>query len=225
MSDIYKEFKKYAKLDKKVSDYSLEKYNRSINMSTSTVIEERKTHFREVDVFSRLIMDRIIFLGTEVNADIANIIVAQLLFLESVDNTSHISLYINSPGGEIYSGLSIYDTMQFVKPEIITVCTGLGASMAAILLAGGQKGKRFALKHSRIMIHQPSGGASGQASDVEKSFNQLMEMKKEVNKILADCTGKSVAEIERDSNRDYWMNTQEAKEYGIIDDIFESKKK
>ncbi len=225
MSDIYKEFKKYAKLDKKVSDYSLEKYNRSINMSTSTVIEERKTHFREVDVFSRLIMDRIIFLGTEVNADIANIIVAQLLFLESVDNTSHISLYINSPGGEIYSGLSIYDTMQFVKPEIITVCTGLGASMAAILLAGGQKGKRFALKHSRIMIHQPSGGASGKASDIEKSFNQLMEMKKEVNKILADCTGKSVTEIERDSNRDYWMNTQEAKEYGIIDDIFESKKK
>ena len=225
MSDIYNEFKKYAKLDRKINNYNLEEYNKSINLSTSTVIEERKTHFREVDVFSRLIMDRIIFLGTEIDSNIANIIVAQLLFLESVDNTSHISIYINSPGGEIYSGLSIYDTMQFIKPDIITVCTGLGASMAAILLAGGQKGKRFALKHSRIMIHQPSGGASGQASDVEKSFNQLMEMKKEVNRILSDCTGKSISEIENDSNRDHWMNAQEAKEYGIIDDIFENKNK
>lgn len=223
MDKSQNEFKKYAKLDKKIEDYNFEEYEESIKNMTSTVIEERKRNFREIDVFSRLIMDRIIFLGSEVNANIANIIVAQLLFLESVDKTAPISLYINSPGGEIYSGLSIYDTMQFIEPDVITVCTGLGASMGAVLLAGGAKGKRYALKHSRIMIHQPSGGASGQASDVEISLNQLLEMKQEIYKILSECTGKTVEQIEADSNRDYWMNSQEAINYGLIDDIFDNK--
>ena len=192
---------------------------------TSTVIEERDTRFREIDVFSRLIMDRIIFLGSEVNSTISNIIVAQLLFLESIDKNSPISIYINSPGGEIYSGLSIYDTMQFINPEIITVCTGLGASMAAVLLSGGSKGKRFALRHSRIMIHQPLGGAKGQASDMEINLKQILDLKKELYEILAYHTGKSFKEIEKDSDRDYWMTSEEAKKYGIIDDIFYKKNK
>jgi ATP-dependent Clp protease protease subunit len=168
-------------------------------------------------------MDRIIFLGSEVNSTISNIIVAQLLFLESIDKNSPISIYINSPGGEIYSGLSIYDTMQFISPEIVTVCTGLGASMAAVLLSGGSKGKRFALRHSRIMIHQPLGGAKGQASDMEINLKQILDLKKELYEILAYHTGKSFKEIEKDSDRDYWMTSEEAKNYGIIDDIFYKK--
>ena len=228
---LYNEFYKFAKLDKNIKDYEFKNYQDTINNSqhdsfrnmTSTVIEERDTRFREIDVFSRLIMDRIIFLGSEVNSTISNIIVAQLLFLESIDKNSPISLYINSPGGEIYSGLSIYDTMQFINPDIITVCTGLGASMAAILLAGGAKGKRFALKHSRIMIHQPLGGAKGQASDMEINLKQILDLKKELYEILSYHTGKSFKEIEKDSDRDYWMTSEEAKKYGIIDDIFYKK--
>ena len=229
---LNEEFKKFAKSDKNIQDYDFKnyqdylnfnnKYNSFTNM-TSTVIEERDTRFREIDVFSRLIMDRIIFLGSEVNSTISNIIVAQLLFLESIDKNSPISIYINSPGGEIYSGLSIYDTMQFISPEIITVCTGLGASMAAILLSGGSKGKRFALRHSRIMIHQPLGGAKGQASDMEINLRQILDIKKELYEILSYHTGKSFKEIEKDSDRDYWMTSEEAKKYGIIDDIFYKK--
>lgn len=229
---LNEEFKKFSKLDKNIQDYDFKNYQDSLNFNnnyesfknmTSTVIEERDTRFREIDVFSRLIMDRIIFLGSEVNSTISNIIVAQLLFLESIDKNSPISIYINSPGGEIYSGLSIYDTMQFIGPEIITVCTGLGASMAAILLAGGSKGKRFALKHSRIMIHQPLGGAKGQASDMEINLKQILDLKKELYEILSYHTGKSFKEIEKDSDRDYWMTSEEAKKYGIIDDIFYKK--
>ena len=229
---LNEEFKKFAKLDKNIQDYDFKNYQDYLNFNnqydsfknmTSTVIEERDTRFREIDVFSRLIMDRIIFLGSEVNSTISNIIVAQLLFLESIDKNSPISIYINSPGGEIYSGLSIYDTMQFIDPEIITVCTGLGASMAAILLSGGSKGKRFALKHSRIMIHQPLGGAKGQASDMEINLKQILDLKKELYEILSYHTGKSFKEIEKDSDRDYWMTSEEAKKYGIIDDIFYKK--
>ena len=229
---LNEEFKKFAKLDKNIQDYDFKNYQDYLNFNnqydsfknmTSTVIEERDTRFREIDVFSRLIMDRIIFLGSEVNSTISNIIVAQLLFLESIDKNSPISIYINSPGGEIYSGLSIYDTMQFIGPEIITVCTGLGASMAAILLSGGSKGKRFALKHSRIMIHQPLGGAKGQASDMEINLKQILDLKKELYEILSYHTGKSFKEIEKDSDRDYWMTSEEAKNYGIIDDIFYKK--
>ena len=229
---LNEEFKKFAKLDKNIHDYDFKNYQDYLNFNnnynsftnmTSTVIEERDTRFREIDVFSRLIMDRIIFLGSEVNSTISNIIVAQLLFLESIDKNSPISIYINSPGGEIYSGLSIYDTMQFISPEIVTVCTGLGASMAAILLAGGSKGKRFALKHSRIMIHQPLGGAKGQASDMEINLKQILDLKKELYEILSYHTGKSFKEIEKDSDRDYWMTSEEAKNNGIIDDIFYKK--
>ena len=229
---LNEEFKKFAKLDKNIQDYDFKNYQDYLNFNnnynsftnmTSTVIEERDTRFREIDVFSRLIMDRIIFLGSEVNSTISNIIVAQLLFLESIDKNSPISIYINSPGGEIYSGLSIYDTMQFISPEIVTVCTGLGASMAAILLAGGSKGKRFALKHSRIMIHQPLGGAKGQASDMEINLKQILDLKKELYEILSYHTGKSFTDIEKESDRDYWMTSEEAKNYGIIDDIFYKK--
>ena len=214
------EFKKFAKLDRHIEDYAFKNYQDSFKNMTSTVIEERETRFREVDVFSRLIMDRIIFLGTEVNSNISNIIVAQLLFLESVNKESPISLYINSPGGEIYSGLSIYDTMQFITPEVVTVCTGLGASMAAVLLAGGAKKKRYALKHSRIMIHQPLGGAKGQATDMEITLKELLILKKELYEILSYHTGKDIKEIEKDADRDYWLTSEEAKAYGLIDDVF-----
>lgn len=224
MADLFDEFKRYAYLDKGVNDYEFNRYSESIKDMTSIVVDERRRSYREIDVFSRLIMDRIIFLGTEVNSEVSNIIVAQLLFLESLDKEAPISIYINSPGGEIYSGMSIYDTMQFISPQIVTVCTGLGASMAAVLLAGGTKGKRYALKHSKIMIHQPSGGTKGRASDMEVSLKQLIGVKKELYEILAECTGKTIEQIEKDSAMDYWMTSQEAKEYGLIDDIFEKKK-
>ena len=224
MADLFDEFKRYAYLDKGVNDYEFNRYSESIKDMTSIVVDERRRSYREIDVFSRLIMDRIIFLGTEVNSEVSNIIVAQLLFLESLDKEAPISIYINSPGGEIYSGMSIYDTMQFISPQIVTVCTGLGASMAAVLLAGGTKGKRYALKHSKIMIHQPSGGTKGRASDMEVSLKQLIGVKKELYEILAECTGKTIEQIEKDSSMDYWMTSQEAKEYGLIDDIFEKKK-
>ena len=220
MDDLISEFKKYAHLDKGVKECEFNRYSESIKDMTSIVVDERKRSYREIDVFSRLIMDRIIFLGTEVNSEVSNIIVAQLLFLESLDKEAPISIYINSPGGEIYSGMSIYDTMQFISPQIVTVCTGLGASMAAVLLAGGAKGKRYALRHSKIMIHQPSGGTRGRASDMEVSLKQLIGVKKELYEILAECTGKTVEQIEKDSAMDYWMTSQEAKEYGLIDDIF-----
>ncbi|MDQ3534073.1 MAG: ATP-dependent Clp protease proteolytic subunit [Bacteroidota bacterium] len=186
---------------------------------TRSVIEERPTRFAEIDVFSRLIMDRIIFLGMGVDDNIANIITAQLLFLESVDSKKDILMYINSPGGSVYAGLGIYDTMQYVGPDVATICTGLAASMGAVLLAGGAKNKRSGLEHSRVMIHQPSGGMQGQSSDMEISVKQIIELKKELYDILAKHSGQSYETIEKDSDRDYWMKAEKAKEYGLIDEV------
>ncbi|MCF1750658.1 ATP-dependent Clp protease proteolytic subunit [Mariniradius sp. RY-2] len=192
---------------------------------TRSVIEERPTNFREIDVFSRLIMDRIIFLGTQVDDFIANIITAQLLFLESTDPKKDVLLYINSPGGSVTAGLGIYDTMQYIQPDVATICTGIAASMGAVLLAGGAKDKRSALQHSRVMIHQPSGGMQGQSKDMEISLKLILSMKQELYQILADHSGKTYDEIERDSDRDYWMRAPEAKEYGLIDEVLIRKTK
>ncbi|MDQ3393483.1 MAG: ATP-dependent Clp protease proteolytic subunit [Bacteroidota bacterium] len=186
---------------------------------TRSVIEERPTRFAEIDVFSRLIMDRIIFLGMGVDDNIANIITAQLLFLESVDSKKDILMYINSPGGSVYAGLGIYDTMQYVGPDVATICTGLAASMGAVLLAGGAKNKRSGLEHSRVMIHQPSGGMQGQSADMEISVRQIVELKKELYDILAKHSGQAYETIEKDSDRDYWMKAEKAKEYGLIDEV------
>ncbi len=214
-----KEFKKYAVQGRGISGTSVERYIDQVENMTRSVIEERPTHFREIDVFSRLIMDRIIFLGTGIDDNIANIIIAQLLFLESVDGKKEIRLYINSPGGSVYPGLGIYDTMQYITPEVHTICTGLAASMAAILLAGGSAGNRSALPHARILIHQPLGGAQGQASDMEITIKQMLEVKKDLYQILSKHTGKSQKDIEKHADRDYWMRSGEAKEYGIIDEV------
>ena len=186
---------------------------------TRSVIEERPMNFREVDVFSRLMADRIIFMGMGVDDNIANIIVAQLLFLESADPKKDILMYINSPGGSVYAGLGIYDTMQYVRPDVATVCTSLAASMGAVLLAGGAAGKRSALPHARVMIHQPSGGAQGQSVDIEITAREIVKLREELYQILADHSGKSFEEIEKDSDRDKWLRAEEAKEYGLIDEV------
>ncbi|GAB5527302.1 MAG: ATP-dependent Clp endopeptidase proteolytic subunit ClpP [Roseivirga sp.] len=213
------EFRKYAIHNQGVSGTSIDAYAKHIENMTRSVIEERPTRFAEIDVFSRLIMDRIIFLGMQVDDNIANIITAQLLFLESVDATRDITMYINSPGGSVYAGLGMYDTMHFVKPDVGTICTGLAASMGAVLLAGGAAGKRSALRHSRIMIHQPMSGMQGQASDMEISLKQTLEVKKDLYNILSEHSGQSYEKIEKDSDRDYWMRAAEAKEYGLIDEV------
>ncbi|GGZ39509.1 ATP-dependent Clp protease proteolytic subunit [Echinicola pacifica] len=217
------EFRKYAIHNQGVSGTAFDQYTSQIEGMTRSVIEERPTNFREIDVFSRLIMDRIIFLGTQVDDHIANIITAQLLFLESVDSKKDILLYINSPGGSVYAGLGIYDTMQYINPEVGTICTGLAASMGAVLLAGGAAGKRSALPHSRVMIHQPLGGAQGQASDIEITAKQILILKQELYEILAKHSGKDIEEIEKNSDRDYWMRAPEAKEYGLIDEVLTRK--
>jgi len=222
---IKKDFRDYVVKDKKVSGHVFDSYVEKVENMTRAVIEERPTNFREIDVFSRLIMDRIIFLGMQVEENISNIITAQLLFLESVDSKKDILLYINSPGGSVYAGLGIYDTMQYVSPDVATICTGMAASMGAVLLAGGSKNKRSALKHSRIMIHQPSGGMQGQSKDMEISLKQMQELRKDIYTILSDHTGKSYKEIEKDSDRDNWMRAEEAKKYGIIDEILIKKSK
>lgn len=218
------DFKNYAVKHRGMSSMHLEKYMSSVAQSgitnlTRTVIEERPMPFREVDVFSRLMMDRIIFLGSEVNDYIASIIQAQLLFLESSDNRSDVQIYINSPGGEVYSGLGIYDTMQYVNMDVATICTGVAASMAAVLLCAGEKGKRTALRHARVMIHQPLGGIGGKASDISISVNEMRKIKDELYEILANHSGQSVEKIGRDADRDYWMRAQEAKDYGMIDEV------
>lgn len=197
----------------------IDTYSTRIENMTRAVIEERPTNFREIDVFSRLIMDRIIFLGMQVDDNIANIITAQLLFLESVDPKKDILLYINSPGGSVYAGLGIYDTMQYVNPDVATICTGLAASMGAVLLAGGAAKKRSSLPHARIMIHQPMSGMQGQASDMEIALKQTLEVKKDLYDILARHSGQSYEKIEKDSDRDYWMRAEEAKQYGLIDEV------
>jgi ATP-dependent Clp protease protease subunit len=193
-----------------------------IDNMTRSVIEERPTHFREIDVFSRLMMDRIIFLGTPIDDAIANVVTAQLLFLESADAKKDILLYINSPGGSVYAGLGIYDTMQYIKPDVATICTGIALSMGAVLLCGGAKGKRSALAHARIMIHQPLGGAQGQASDIEITAREIMKLKKELYEIIAFHTGRTYEEVHANADRDYWMKAEEAREYGIIDEVLQA---
>ncbi len=189
------------------------------NYINPTIIEERQLNVAQMDVFSRLMMDRIIFLGTEVNDYTANVIQAQLLYLDSAEPGKDVSIYINSPGGSVYAGLGIYDTMQYISSDVATICTGMAASMAAVLLVAGQKGKRFALKHSRVMIHQPMGGAQGQASDIEITAREIKKLKKELYNIIAEHSGQTYEKVERDSDRDYWMTAEEAKEYGMIDQV------
>ena len=188
------------------------------------VVEQTHRGERSYDIYSRLLKDRIVFLGTPVDDDVANVIIAQLLFLESEDPDKDISLYINSPGGSVSAGLAIYDTMQYVKPQVSTICLGLAASMGAFLLAGGAKGKRFALPNARVMIHQPSGGAGGQATDIEIQAKEILKTKKRLNELLAANTGQSFERIENDAERDYWMSGAEAKAYGLIDEVIASKK-
>ena len=215
-----KEFEKFAVKHKGISSNTLDGYiKHNITNLTPNIIEERPMNVAVMDVYSRLMMDRIIFLGHPVNDEVANIITAQLLFLESTDRSRDIQLYINSPGGGVYAGLGLYDTMQFVTPDIATICTGMAASMAAVLMAAGAPGKRSALKHSRIMMHQPSAGAMGQASDVEITVNEVRKIKNELYDILSDHTGQTPEKIAKDSNRDYWMTSDEAKVYGLIDEV------
>ena len=219
--DYSKEFKKYATQHRGISSMY---YDTIVSSMTPYIVEERQLKVAQMDVFSRLMMDRIIFLGTEVNSHVANIIQAQLLFLESVDANKDIQIYINSPGGEVYSGLGIYDTMQFIKPDVATICTGMAASMAAVLLCAGAQGKRSALPHSRVMIHQPLGGAQGQASDIEITAREILKIKEELALIIAKHTGKSTEEVIRTGDRDYWMIASEAKDFGMIDEVLNRQK-
>jgi len=215
-----KEFEKFAVKHKGISSNTLHGYiNHNITNLTPNIIEERPMNVAVMDVYSRLMMDRIIFLGYPVNDEVANIIIAQLLFLESTDRTRDIQMYINSPGGGVYAGLGLYDTMQFVTPDIATICTGIAASMSAVLMAAGASGKRSALRHSRIMMHQPSAGAAGQASDVEITVNEVRKIKHELYEILSNHTGQTIEKVAKDSNRDYWMTADEAKQYGLIDEV------
>jgi ATP-dependent Clp protease protease subunit len=218
--EIGKEFRKYAMGHHGISSLSLHHFESSL---TPYIIEERQMNMTAMDVFSRLMMDRIIFLGTGINDQIANIVQAQLLFLESADAKKDIQVYINSPGGSVHAGLGIYDTMQFIQPDIAMICTGMAASMAAVLLCAGTAGKRTALKHSRVMIHQPMGGAEGQASDIEITAKQIQLLKKELYEIIASHTGKDYETVWKDSDRDYWMTATEAKEYGMIDEVLTKK--
>jgi ATP-dependent Clp protease protease subunit len=224
--DFGKEFEKFAVKDQGInSNY----YNKIVSSMmptgmTPNIIEERQMNAVAMDVFSRLMMDRIIFLGTGINDQIANIIQAQLLFLESTDANKDIQIYINSPGGSVYAGLGIYDTMQFIKPDVATICTGMAASMGAVLLCAGEKGKRSGLPHSRVMIHQPMGGAQGQASDIEITAREIMTLKEELYKIISKHSGQSYDKVYEDSDRDYWMKADRAKEYGMIDEILQREK-
>jgi ATP-dependent Clp protease protease subunit len=214
------EFRKYATKHLGMNGLSLDKYSSIVSSYISpTIIEERQLNVAQMDVFSRLMMDRIIFLGTQVDDYTANVIQAQLLYLDSSDPGKDISIYLNSPGGSVYAGLGIYDTMQYISSDVSTICTGMAASMAAVLLVAGAKGKRFALKHSRVMIHQPMGGAQGQASDIEITAREIQKLKKELYTIIADHSENPFDRIEKDSDRDYWMTAGEALEYGMIDSI------
>ena len=199
-------------------------FDKIVGSMTPYIIEERQLNVAQMDVFSRLMMDRIIFLGTAINDSVANIIQAQLLFLESTDKDKDIQIYINSPGGSVYAGLGIYDTMQFINPNVATICTGIAASMAAVLLCAGEKGKRSGLTHSRVMIHQPLGGAQGQASDIEITAREIIKLKKELYEIIADHTGQKYDKVYSDSDRDYWMKAPEAKKYGMIDEVLKKTK-
>ena len=215
-----KEFRDYAVKHRGISSISLDRYNSAYgNYISPTIIEERQLNIAQMDVFSRLMMDRIIFLGVPIDDYVANIIQAQLLFLESNDAKRDIQIYLNTPGGSVYAGLGIYDTMQYINPDVATICTGMAASMGAILLCAGKKGKRTALKHSRILIHQPMGGAQGQASDIEITAREIQKLKKELYEIIANHSKHTYKKIWNDADRDYWMTSQEAKDYGMIDEV------
>jgi ATP-dependent Clp protease protease subunit len=219
------EFRKYAVKHRGISSSSLDSYASSAaDYISPTIIEERQLNVAQMDVFSRLMMDRIIFLGVGINDYVANIVQAQLLFLESVDAKKDIQIYMNTPGGSVYAGLGIYDTMQIIAPDVATICTGMAASMGAVLLCAGEKGKRTALKHARVMIHQPMGGATGQASDIEITAREIQKLKKELYDIIAGHSGQEYDKVEKDSDRDYWMTSEEAKAYGMIDEILTRKK-
>ncbi|MCM1176150.1 MAG: ATP-dependent Clp endopeptidase proteolytic subunit ClpP [Bacteroides sp.] len=221
-----KEFDKFARSEYGVSSMTMHRYRSAYDAYINpTIIEERKLNVASMDVFSRLMMDRIIFLGVPIDDDVANIIQAQLLFLASSDASADISIYLNSPGGSVSAGLGIYDTMQLVEPDVATICTGMAASMGAVLLCAGAAGKRSALPHSRVMIHQPLGGAQGQASDIEIVAREILKTRNELYSIISEHTGKTVEQIAADSDRDYWMTSLEAKEYGMIDEILGKRKK
>lgn len=214
------DFRDFATKHMNINGNALDKY---IDITSSyispTIIEERQLNVAQMDVFSRLMMDRIIFLGTQIDDYTANVIQAQLLYLDSADPGKDISIYLNTPGGSVYAGLGIYDTMQYISSEVSTICTGMAASMGSVLLVAGAKGKRYALKHSRIMMHQPMGGVQGQASDIEITAREILKLKKELYSIIAEHSGNDIARIEKDSDRDYWMTAEEAKDYGMVDKI------
>ena len=211
-----KEFKKYATKHHGISAMHFDKITSSM---TPYIIEERQMNVAQMDVFSRLMMDRVMFLGTAIDDQVANVIQAQLLFLQSVDAKRDIQMYINSPGGSVYAGLGIYDTMQYISPDVATICTGMAASMGAVLLCAGQEGTRTALPHSRVMIHQPLGGAQGQASDIEITAREILKLKDELYQIIAKHSGQTMEKVHQDSDRDYWMKAEEAKAYGMVDEV------
>ena len=211
-----KEFKKFAI---KKHGVNAMYYDKIVSSLTPYIIEERQLNVAQMDVFSRLMMDRIMFLGTGIDDSVANVIQAQLLFLQSVDAKRDIQMYINSPGGSVYAGLGIYDTMQFISPDVATICTGIAASMGAVLLCAGADGKRSALPHARLMIHQPLGGAQGQASDIEITAREILKLKDELYAIIAKHSGQTIEKVHNDSDRDYWMRSEEAKAYGMVDEV------
>ncbi len=223
--DIKKDFRDFSVKHLGNSGLVTDQYMGMLNPTNLTpyIMEERRLNVAQMDVFSRLMMDRIIFLGTGIDDQVANIVTAQLLFLESSDASKDIQIYINSPGGSVYAGLGIYDTMQIIKPDIATICTGMAASMGAVLLVAGEKGKRSALKHSRVMIHQPSGGAQGVASDMEINLREMLKLKKELYDIIAHHSGQTYEWVEKASDRDYWMTSTEAKDFGMVDEVLERK--
>ena len=223
--DIKKEFRDFSVKHLGNNGLVTEQYMGMFNPMnlTPSITEERRLNVAQMDVFSRLMMDRIIFLGTGIDDQVANIVTAQLLFLESADPNKDIQIYINSPGGSVYAGLGIYDTMQIIKPDVATICTGMAASMGAVLLVAGEKGKRSALKHSRVMIHQPSGGAQGVASDMEINLREMLKLKKELYDIISSHSGQTYEWVEKASDRDYWMTSHEAKGFGMVDEVLEKK--
>jgi ATP-dependent Clp protease protease subunit len=218
--NLGKEFEQFAIKHRGISSNTLYNYQQhQVTDLTPNIIEERPMNIAVMDVYSRLMMDRIIFLGYPINDEVANIVTAQLLFLESTDRTRDIQMYVNSPGGSVYSGLGVYDTMQYISPDVSTICIGMAASMAAILLTAGTKGKRTALKHSRVMLHQPSGSIGGQATDIEITVNEIKKIKKNLYDVISFHTGKPIKQVEKDCDRDYWLTSTEAKEYGLVDEV------
>ena len=215
-----KEFLKYTRLEHGISSMTMHRYQSAVDAYINpTILEERRLNVASMDVFSRLMMDRIIFLGVPIDDDVANIVTAQLLFLASNDSAADISLYLNTPGGQVSSGLAIYDTMQLIEPDVATICTGMAASMGSVLLCAGASGKRSALPHSRVMIHQPLGGAQGQASDILIAAQEIEKIRKELYTIISEHSGQPIEKIYADGDRDFWMNAQEALEYGMVDEI------